>query len=207
LSPCDFIPQAESSGLIVDVGAQVLAAACAEAQLQSEAGLAPFPVAVNVSPFQFMKDEFLDTISETLGRTGADPRRVELEITENILIKDPDKVIEKLGAIRDLGVSVAIDDFGTGYSSLSYLRNFPVQKLKIAQTFVQNLASSAPDGAIAEAIVSLGRRLNMRTVAEGVETKQQVEEIRKYACNGMQGFYCSVPMPRQTFREWLVLKS
>ena len=206
LFPGDFIPLAESTGLIVDLGNHVLSAACEEARLQADAGIEPFPVAVNVSPYQFMRDEFVDTVSEALTRSGIAPNRLELEITENVLINDPETVSEKLATIHDLGVSVAIDDFGTGYSSLSYLRNFPVQKLKIAQEFVQNLSDSAPDSVIAEAIVRLAQSLNMCTVAEGVETERQVEAMRAFLCNGMQGFFFSKPLSTHDFRRWLVLR-
>lgn len=203
LMPGDFIPLAERSGLIVDIGKQVLFHGCYAVQEWNKAGINSLQMAVNVSPCQFINDQFLQTVSDALDRTGIEPHSLELEITESSLIEDPEKVRAKLEKIRGLGVSVAIDDFGTGYASLAYLRDFPVQKLKIDRTFIKNLTTSVPDRAIAEAIVNLGRSLKIDTIAEGVETYQQADAIRRTACSGMQGYYFSRPLPKQQFWQWL----
>ncbi len=203
LLPGDFIPLAEKSGLIVDIGKQVLFEGCRAVQDWNEAGINSLLMAINVSPNQFMSDQFLQTVSDALDSTGIDPRSLEIEITENSLIEDPEKVRTKLETIRSFGVSIAIDDFGTGYASLAYLRNFPVQKLKIDRTFIKNLTTSAPDRAIAEAIANLGHSLNISTVAEGIETSQQATAIRRMPCSGMQGYYFSRPLSERRFWQWL----
>lgn len=203
LLPGEFIPLAEKCGLIDDIGERVLEQACRELRALSDAGTKSIVIAVNVSPCHLKNDRLLGTISDALDSTGIDPRSLEIEITENALIEDPDGVTLKLEKIRELGVSIAIDDFGTGYASLAYLRNFPVQKLKIDRTFVKCLTTSVADRAIAEAIVNLGHSLNINTVAEGVETLEQATMIRRMPCSAMQGYYFSHPLPVPEFRQWM----
>ncbi len=203
LLPGDFVPLAEKNGLISEIGKQVLQKGCQAVRAWRDTGIEALTVAVNVSPCQFLNDRFMDSISSALEDSGINPRWLEIEITENALIEDPEQVRDKLEKIRSLGVSVAIDDFGTGYASLAYLRNFPVQKLKIDRTFVKRITTSIADRAIAEAIVNLGRSLNIDTVAEGVETLQQADVIRQIHCSAMQGYYFSHPLPQEKFEQWL----
>ena len=191
VSPLDFIPLAEEIGLIVPIGDWVIRQACRDATTWPD----DMAVAVNVSPAQFKSDRLVETIMSALAGSGLPARRLEVEITEGVLLQENEKTLRTLHRLRELGVRVSMDDFGTGYSSLSYLRSFPFDKIKIVRSFVKDL-SSKPDGdAIIRAIAGLGKSLGMTTVAEGVETPEQMQRIRDEGCTDVQGYLISRPIP------------
>ncbi|MES2713607.1 MAG: EAL domain-containing protein [Pseudomonadota bacterium] len=191
VSPGEFIPLAEETGLIVPLGAWVMRRACEDA--------APWPdgitVAVNVSSVQFRNPAIVDTVSEALALSGLPAERLEIEVTESIMLHDNVATLAILHRLRRLGVSISMDDFGTGYSSLSYLRSFPFDKIKIDQSFVQDLNKTKGSGEIISAIIGLGASLGMRTIAEGVETHEQLAKLRSGGCREAQGYLFGQPMP------------
>jgi diguanylate cyclase (GGDEF)-like protein len=194
--PNDFIPIAESSGLIVPLGAWVLRAACAEAATWPGS----FQAAVNLSPAQFRHGALVATVAEALASTGLPPARLELEITESLLQHDPDSVVGLLRELRGLGVNIAMDDFGTGWSSLAHLWRFPFGKLKIDRAFVKNLARDPKVSAIVATIVGLGRTLDMQVIAEGVETEEQARLLLAKGCEHGQGWLYGKPLPAEAAR-------
>jgi len=203
-SPSRFIPIAEEIGLIVPIGKWVLRAACAQNKAWQDAGLPPFVVSVNVSARQFRQDNLVQTIAEVLRETGLEARYLEVELTESAVMHDADQFIAMLGEINDLGVQIAIDDFGTGYSSLSYLKRFPVDRLKVDRSFVQDIVADSDDATIVRTIIALGHNLGLKVVAEGVETQQQIDFLRANHCDELQGFYFGRPLPSHEFvREFL----
>jgi diguanylate cyclase (GGDEF)-like protein/PAS domain S-box-containing protein len=189
VSPVDFIPLAEETGLIVAIGEWVLETACRQA-LQWEG----MRVAVNLSPVQFRNRELVETVRQVLVRTGLEPARLELEITESVLINDATAALEILNGLKALGVKIAMDDFGTGYSSLGYLNSFPFDKIKIDKSFIGDMSSKDKSGAIVKSVISLGQSLNMTTTAEGVETSQQAAFLRQEGCDQLQGYFFSRPI-------------
>ncbi len=194
ISPAEFIPVAESTGLIMPIGEWVLREACRQARAWKDAGLPPLRVAVNLSAAQFRHHNLLDTITRALEEAKLDPPFLEVELTESLIMKDVHSTIETLRHLHDLGVQISVDDFGTGYSSLSYLTRFPIHKIKLDQSFVRDVHNR--DGAaIARTVIMLGRALKMRVMAEGVETVEQLEFLRQHHCHEVQGFYFSRPMP------------
>jgi diguanylate cyclase (GGDEF)-like protein len=205
LGPGDFIEVAEETGLIVPLGAEILAQSCAQAvrwRLEHP-GHAGLHVAVNVASAQLAHRTFVPTVAAVLADTGLDPDALWLEITETTIMADTEAAVETLRAIRALGVHLAIDDFGTGYSSLTYLRRFPVETLKIDRSFVAGIGHDREDEAIVDMILSLARALNLRVVAEGVETADQLGQLRQLGCGFMQGFHFGRPMPAELTREFL----
>ena len=192
--PGHFIPVAEQSGLIIALGEWVLHEACRQAAAWQAAGLAPIVVAVNLSALQFRRGNILDTVTAALARSGLPARWLELELTESILLQDVDAAMTTLHSLKELGVQLSIDDFGTGYSSLSYLKRLAVDKLKIDQSFVRDLATDADDAAIVRAIVQLGHTLQLTVIAEGVETPRQLEFLTDYGCDEAQGYLFSRPL-------------
>ena len=190
ISPADFIPVAEDTGLIVPIGAWVVREACAQAAHWPE----HIRIAVNVSPVQFHRGALHDTILRALAVSGLAPGRLEVEITESIFLEGSDATLKLLHSLRSLGVRVALDDFGTGYSSLSYLQSFPFDKLKIDRTFIQNLLTRDGASAIVRAITELAHALNIETTAEGVEETAQLMELRAHGCSSVQGFLFAEPM-------------
>lgn len=196
LSPADFVPLLENSGMIIPVGEWVLRQACKEHRIWREAGFDDVRVSINVSAAQFNDAHLLAKVRRTLQDEQMPQQAFELEITENILMQDPVNAVETLRAIHALGVRIAIDDFGTGYSSLAYLKRFPLDVLKIDQTFVSDLANSPGDVAIVEASISLAHKFGLEVIAEGVETAKQFEFMRTHNCDVVQGYYLSQPLPR-----------
>ena len=192
VAPARFIPLAEKSGLIIPIGRWALASACAQG-VAWQASSAPLRIGVNVSARQFRGDLF-QTVSAALESSGFDAQWLELELTESLLMEDPETARATLLKLKGLGVNIAIDDFGSGYSSLSYLRHFPIDRLKIDQSFVRDLTTSADDAAIARAIIALGHNMNLRVVAEGVETAEQLAFLRDNGCDVIQGFLFSEPV-------------
>lgn len=197
ISPGEFIPVAEHSGLILPIGAWVLAQACEAAASWSRQGGVPLRVGVNVSPAQFMQSDLCATVERVLADTGLDPRLLELEVTESLFMEDVGHTIAVLGHLHALGVELAIDDFGTGYSSLSYLRQFPIDRLKIDRSFIKNALTDPDDAAIARTIVRLGHSLGLKVIAEGVETQAQERFLLREGCDEVQGFYYCRPMPEE----------
>ena len=193
VSPADFIPMAEESGLIVAIGEWVVRTACEEAATWAE----NVKVAVNLSPAQFKGGRLPEMIGEALSFSELSADRLELEITETVLLQNSETTLKALHRLRDMGVRIALDDFGTGYSSLSYLRSFPFDKLKINRSFVQDLPQSHSARAIVQAIAALGASFNMAITAEGVEKADQMEYLRGEGCNEFQGFYLSKPKPKE----------
>jgi EAL domain-containing protein (putative c-di-GMP-specific phosphodiesterase class I) len=168
------------------------------------AGLPAVPVAVNISAVEFRHKSFLEGVDQILQETGVDPHYLELELTESVLMQDAESSVSLLGALKDLGVQLAIDDFGTGYSSLSYLKRFPIDILKIDQSFVRDVATDSNDAAIVNAVISMGKNLKQRVIAEGVETPAQLAFLRTWQCDTGQGFLFSHPLPAADFESLLV---
>ncbi len=195
--PEQFVWIAEDCGLIVPIGAWVLREACRQARTWQDAGLPPIPVAVNISAVQFRHKDFLESLADILKDTGLAPRYLELELTESVLMHDAASTACVLKALKAMGVRLAIDDFGTGYSSLSYLKRFPIDTLKIDQSFLRDIThatADSDDAAIVAAVVSMGKSLNQRVIAEGVETREQLAFLQAQGCGEGQGFYFSRPV-------------
>jgi diguanylate cyclase (GGDEF)-like protein len=194
VGPGDFIPLLEETGMIVQVGREVLAQACRQARRWHQRGHR-VNVSVNVSALQLESDDFYDDVRRALRETGLDPRALTLEITESALMRDAEKAVERLSALKTLGIALAIDDFGTGYSSLSYLRQFPIDVLKIDRAFVSGVGGSAEGGALVHTMVQLGQALRLRTVAEGIETEAELAVLQAEGCVDGQGFLFARPLP------------
>jgi len=203
VSPAKFIPVAEETGLILAIGKWVLRNACAQGVQWQRAGLPPVSVSVNLSPRQLNDPELVEAVRTVLDETGLRPDLLELEVTESSVMHNVERALEVLGALKGMGVRLAIDDFGTGYSSLAQLKRFPIDTLKVDRSFIRELPSDTEDKAIAEAIIAMGKTLNLTVVAEGVETREQQEFLRERACDQMQGFYFSRPVPAADFAELL----
>jgi len=194
ISPAEFIPIAEESGLIVPIGTWVLETACAKAASWPR----PLRIAVNLSPVQFDDDGLVAAVERALRRHDLPPGRLELEITEGVLINDVEGTLATLRSLKALGVVIALDDFGTGYSSLSYLRRFPFDKIKIDRSFVQGLGEDEDAEAIVQSIIAMGRSLKLAVTAEGVETAAQLDLLRDLQCSEVQGFLLGRPMAEPT---------
>ena len=194
VSPAEFIPIAEECGLIVPIGRWVIAEACHQAKAWQEIGLAPIRIAINVSAVELRAKDFVRRIGESLSETGLDARFLELELTETCLIQDSASALAVLHTLKQSGLSLALDDFGTGYSSLSHLRRFPIDTLKIDRSFVRGIATNADDASIVSAMISMGKNLHIRVVAEGVETPEQLAFLQDQDCPYGQGHYFSRPV-------------
>ncbi len=201
--PAQFVPIAEENSLIIPVGRWVLREACRQVQAWIDSGLAAVPVSVNISAVEFRNESFLDSVALILKETGLAPRYLELEMTESILMHDTESSASVLQALKAMGVQLAIDDFGTGYSSLSYLKRFPIDTLKIDQSFVRDIATDADDATIVAAVIGMGRNLKQRVIAEGVETHAQLEFLRARHCDEGQGFHFSHPVSAEEFARLL----
>ena len=199
VSPARFIPMAEEIGLIIPIGDWVLHTACAQIMAWQKAELPKISVSINLSARQFRQDRLVESITETLQDFGLDARYLELELTESMVMNSEEMFIARLRELQDLGVQLSIDDFGTGYSSLSYLKRFPLNHLKIDQSFVRDIATDDDDAAITSTIISLGHSLNLKVIAEGVETEEQAAFLHKHRCDEMQGYYFSKPLPASEF--------
>ncbi len=202
--PGGFLPRAEENGLILKISELVLRNACQQAAAWRRAGLPSLRVSVNLSPNQFRGQGLPLRVAQILNETKLDPRLLELELTENILMYDIDQVIVQLQQLSNLGVAISIDDFGTGFSSLSYVKRLPVDRLKIDQSFIRDVVSNPSDKAIVEAVVNLAHSLRMDVVAEGVETAEQLEYVRSTGCDAVQGFYYGRPMEAAQFEDFVV---
>jgi diguanylate cyclase (GGDEF)-like protein/PAS domain S-box-containing protein len=197
VSPAEFIPMAEESGLIVPIGEWVLDSACAQLRAWQEDGLTPVPVAVNLSAKQFHQQNIAAIVMRALQDHGVDPRLLELEITESTAMRNAEATGTTLRNLKALGVRIAIDDFGTGYSSLSYLKRFPIDSLKIDRSFVTELPGNQDDATIAQAIITMAHALRLKVIAEGVETEAQLEFLTANGCDEIQGYYFSRPLPAE----------
>lgn len=201
--PGDFIAVAEDSGLIVPLSQWVLAEACRQAREWQRAGLPPISLSVNISPIDFRQPDFVASIERVLQQSGLAAQTLELEITEGVLMQNVEATMTALNRLKALGVRLAIDDFGTGYSSLSYLRRFPIDVLKIDQSFIRGLSCDSNDAALVDAIISLGRSLGLKVIAEGIETAGQLAYLKDRQCEEGQGYYFSQALPAAAFAQWL----
>jgi diguanylate cyclase (GGDEF)-like protein len=204
--PNDFIHLMEETDLIVELDQWVLRSACAQNRAWQEAGLMPVRVSVNLSARQFHEHDIVGTVSKVLEETRLQPKYLELELTERVLMINTEATIEALEGLRAMGVQISIDDFGTGYSSLRYLKYFPVNRLKVDGPFIPSLAISATDAAIVEAIIALAHSLKLKVTAEGVETEQQLAFLREHDCDETQGFLLSPPVPVDDIHRFLAME-
>jgi EAL domain-containing protein (putative c-di-GMP-specific phosphodiesterase class I) len=204
IPPAEFIPVAEQSGLIVPIGEWVLRTACRMNKELQDAGFAPFRIAVNISGIQFHRADIVKQVSEALKESRLDPRYLELEITESVFMENVGMAVETLNQLHRLGVELAIDDFGTGYSSLSYLRQFPIDRLKIDQSFIRNALNNTDDRAIAKTIISLAHSLSLKVIAEGVETMDHEEFLRQENCDEVQGYKYTKPLPIDLLKDYIL---
>ena len=203
IPPGRFIPLAEETGLIQPIGDWVLREVCRLLCRWQAQGLRRIPIAVNLSARQFKQNNFIESITGVLAETGVEPRLIELELTESMLMKDIQQTTAKLKELKAMGFSISVDDFGTGFSSLNYLRHFPIDVLKIDQSFVRELFDDEAALAIIDSIIALANALRMRTVAEGVETQAQQEMLQQHGCSTLQGYLIARPLPEAEFVEWL----
>ncbi|MBW2275483.1 MAG: EAL domain-containing protein [Deltaproteobacteria bacterium] len=203
LAPADFLPLAEETGQIVTVGEWVLQTACRQNVRWQRGGNEGFRMSVNVSARQLLEADFVDQVREALMTSGLSPELLDIEITESSLVSDAEVTVNALRALSELGVHISIDDFGTGYSALSYLKHLPIDALKIDQSFVRSLKSDPADATIIQAVVMMARGLNLTTVAEGVETHDQLLLLGSYGCNRMQGYLFGRPVEAEAFEERL----
>jgi diguanylate cyclase (GGDEF)-like protein/PAS domain S-box-containing protein len=201
--PGQFIPLAEETGLIVPIGKWVLNTACAQVAAWQKQGLPPLRMAVNLSARQFADDNLVQDIKDALAATGIDADLLELELTESMVIQNTERAGRVLAEIKALGARLAIDDFGVGYSSLAHLKRFPIDTLKVDRSFIRDIPQDPEDKAITEAIIAMGKSLSLTVVAEGVETLEQQDFLRDHACDEMQGFYFSKPIPPEQFADLL----
>ncbi len=207
ISPNVFIPVAEQTGMIIEIGDWVLTRACQQIQEWQEEGLPLIPVSVNLSPMQFRRRDIRNHIQQALAGSGVSPEYLVLELTEGTVMEEVEESVRMLSQLSRLGVGLCIDDFGTGYSSLSYLKRFPIDKLKIDKSFVSDIPDDPDDMAITAAVIDMGHNLNLRIVAEGVETREQLQFLRQRGCQEMQGFLFSRPVPADEMAEMLKHRS
>jgi EAL domain-containing protein (putative c-di-GMP-specific phosphodiesterase class I) len=199
MPPAKFISIIEKTGLIIPVGEWIIKTACRQAKEWQKLDMMPLRISVNLSAIQFNQKNLVDVIKKALATTRLSAEYLELELTESIVMQDVDEAIRKHHLLKNIGVSISIDDFGTGYSSLSYLKKFPIDVLKIDQSFIRDLSVDNDDAAIAAAVISMGHSLNMRIIAEGVEQKEHILFLREHDCDEIQGYYFSKPLPKEEF--------
>jgi len=201
LSPVEFVPILEDTGLIMPVGEWVLKTACAQVKRWETAGLRVCPIAVNISALQFGQRDLDAVVARIIDASGIDSGLLELELTESSLMREPEEAARMLRRLESYGVRIAVDDFGTGYSSLAYLKRFPIAALKIDRTFIRDVTTNPEDAAITQAIIQLSHGLDLKVIAEGVETEEQRQLLISQGCDEMQGFLFSPPLPEaSTYR-------
>jgi EAL domain-containing protein (putative c-di-GMP-specific phosphodiesterase class I) len=205
VQPADFIPLAEESGLIVPIGEWILTAACKQNQIWQQEGseFTRVAVSINLSGRQFKAKSLIELVENVLVNTELEPKCLELEITESVLMKDEEKTLEMLHRLKKMGVMLSIDDFGMGYSSFSYLKLFPIDIIKIDRSFIKDATSNTDDATIVEAIIAMAHRLKLRVVAEGVETAEQLAFLRAVECDEIQGFWLCPPLPADEVLNFL----
>jgi EAL domain-containing protein (putative c-di-GMP-specific phosphodiesterase class I) len=203
VTPTQFIPVAEETGLIVSIGRWVMRSACEQNISWQQQGLPTVCMAVNLSPRQLTDDNLIDDISTALNDSGMAPNLLELEITEGMVMQNPTRMIAVLAKIKNLGVRLAIDDFGTGYSSLAQIKHFPIDTLKVNRSFIRNFPQDTEDKAITKAIIAMGKTLSLTVVAEGVETEDQMNFLKDHCCDEMKGYYFSKPIMPEQFADLL----
>jgi diguanylate cyclase (GGDEF)-like protein len=201
VTPMQFIPIAEETGLIVPIGKWVLKTACLQSVAWQNEGLPPFGIAVNMTERQFLDESLLQDLASILKSTGMNPQLLELELTESLLIRDVENTLRILTGLKSLGIRIAVDDFGTGYSSLATLQRFPLDTVKIDRSFIGDLVGPAEDSGLADAIISMGKSLSLTVIVQGVETKEQADFLRAHACDELQGFYFNRPLPANQFAQ------
>jgi EAL domain-containing protein (putative c-di-GMP-specific phosphodiesterase class I) len=203
VSPADFIPLAEETGLIIPIGEQVLDIACQVLRMLNDQGLTKFSISVNLSPLQFVQTNLVERILATLAKHGVPASQLELEITETAMMTNLGKTVETLNQLVAAGIAISIDDFGTGYSSLSYLKRFPINTLKIDRSFIRDLANDTSDAQLVETIILMAHNLGIDVVAEGVETKEQLDWLKSCGCQQIQGYFYSKPLQVEAFFAYL----
>ena len=207
VSPGEFIPLAEETGLIIPIGEWVLCASCIQNKALQDMGLPPKRVAVNISSLQFRQQSLIKTITNALKVSGLDPAYLEIELTESAIMKNMEESSRLLGELKSMGLRVAIDDFGTGYSSLAYLKRFPLDILKIDRSFIRDIPADNDNAAIAAAIIAMAHSLNLDVIAEGVETEEQFAFLRDQGCDSVQGFLFSPALPGEEIESYLRAES
>jgi len=198
-----FVPIAEATGIIRELGEWVMYAACRQAKTWQDAGLPPVRIGINLSPIQFRQQNLAETVRRVLKETGLDPKWLEFEITEGMIMDQADVVVETMESLRALGVDLTIDDFGTGFSSLAYLQRFPVNRLKIDRSFITNICTNPGDAAITRAVIALAHDLDMKVIGEGVEAYDQFSHLAREGCDEAQGFYFTKPLIAVDMTRWL----
>jgi EAL domain-containing protein (putative c-di-GMP-specific phosphodiesterase class I)/ActR/RegA family two-component response regulator len=204
VSPTEFIPLAEATGLIIPIGKWVLKRVCEQIKSWRDHGIPTFTIAVNISAIEFNQPDFTQKIVKFIETNNLESHCLELELTESMIMQDVNSAITTMNKLRALGVKIAIDDFGSGYSSLIYLKKLPINTLKIDRYFIHNVANDYQKSAITQALIQMGHNLNMRIVAEGVETDSELSFLRQHECDAMQGFLCSRPLPVAEFENFLL---
>jgi EAL domain-containing protein (putative c-di-GMP-specific phosphodiesterase class I) len=199
LLPEKFIPIADETGYIIEIGKWVLYEACRQAKSWHDIGYKSISIAVNISAIELDQTQLINHVAGVLHTTGLDPNRLELEITESVMMQDAEASIRTLHELKQMGIRIAVDDFGTGYSSLSYLRRLPIDTIKIDQSFAKDMASNSDSAAIVTAIIALARSLNLTIQAEGIETQEQIEFLHKVNCHHAQGYLLNQPVSAESF--------
>ncbi|MEH1872345.1 EAL domain-containing response regulator [Nostoc sp.] len=202
--PTEFIPLAESTGLIVPLGKWVLKSVCQQIKIWRNFGISPLIIAVNLSVIEFSQPGFIEKVVKFINSNGLEPHYLEIELTESMIMQDVNSAIATMNKLQALGIKIAIDDFGTGYSSLIYLKNLPINTLKIDRYFIHNVATDPQKSAITKALIQMAHNLNLDVVAEGVETEAELDFLRQHNCNSMQGFLFSRPLPGAEFEKFLL---
>jgi EAL domain-containing protein (putative c-di-GMP-specific phosphodiesterase class I) len=203
IPPDEFIPIAEETGMIIELGEWVLKEACRQNKAWQEAGYQRIRVAVNLSSMQFIQRDLSDIVGDSLNMSNLDARYLELEITESILMRNVNETIATLKDFKNMGINISVDDFGTGYSSLSYLKRFPLNSLKIDRSFIKEIPENQDDVTITSAIIAMAHRLNLEVVAEGVESQRQLDFLKQQGCEMAQGYFFSRPLPAIEFESLL----
>ncbi len=201
VGPDVFIPVAEHTGSILPIGTWVLEQACRQARVWEEQGFGSIRMAVNLSPVQFAQDNLVDIVTGVLEKTGLQAQHLELEVTEGALMQDLDATVKALSMLKQYGIKIAIDDFGTGYSSLSYLKRFPLDRIKIDQSFIVEIDRKSDTSKITQTIIAMAHRLKLQVIAEGVEHEHQAEFLRFHSCDEIQGFLYGKPVPAAEFEQ------
>ncbi|MES2208169.1 MAG: GGDEF domain-containing phosphodiesterase [Pseudomonadota bacterium] len=204
IPPAEFIPLAEESGLIIPIGEWVLIQACKQAKKWNNSSNKNIVVAINVSARQFLHYNFINTVNKALKLADVNPEHIELEITESLMIEDIDYIVGLLNQLHSFGIKLAIDDFGTGYSCLNYLKQLPIQKLKIDKSFISSMSNSDKDIAIVQSIINLGHTMNLTVLAEGVETREEIEILKKWGCDEVQGYFYGMPLELKNATDFLL---